>query len=280
VIVRPAISPKKGFTLLELVIAIALLGMLVGMVMSTANSSLKLGNDIVKSQNEEMLHQAFIELLEHRFTTMPGNTRFDVKVEDSGKQYLSTITLQKVPLGFTWGGQERIAKAVQLSTVRRAGFLDIVLSYYENEILEDSEAPAAGTSSADVNKPFAEITLLTDVRYFEWRFLDGTTMEWRYDWDIQGRLPLQIELIFAFGAEGSEIRQIFWLPPKQNPEVLVREMMQSGGGGTEAGGGGRPGGGDDGGQGPRPGGGGGRPGGGGGRPGGGGGGGGASPNPR
>jgi prepilin-type N-terminal cleavage/methylation domain-containing protein len=247
VITRPSFHfprrKNRGFTLLELVIAIALLGMLVGMVMSTANSSLKLGNSIVETQNEEMLHQAFIELLDHRFGSLPGNTRFDVKVEDSGKQYLSTLTLQKVPLGFTWGGQERIAKAVQLTTVRRrSGFLDVVLSYYENEILEDSEAPEAGTSSAEVKTPFAEITLLENVRYFEWRFLDGTNMEWRYDWDIQGRLPLQIELVFAFNADDPEIRQVFWLPPKQNPEVLVREMMQNGGGGT-AGGGGRPGGG-------------------------------------
>jgi prepilin-type N-terminal cleavage/methylation domain-containing protein len=281
VITRPATFRKKstGFTLLELVIAIALLGILVGMVMSTANSSLKLGNNIVETQNEEMLHQAFIEFLDHRFGSLPGNTRFDVKVEDSGKQYLSTLTLQKVPLGFTWGGQERIAKAVQLSTVRRrSGFLDIVLSYYENEILENSDAPPAGTSSAQVKTPFAEITLLEDVRYFEWKFLDGTTMEWRYDWDVQGRLPLQIELVFAFGAEGQEIRQIFWMPTKQNPEVLVREMMQNNGGGTAAdtgggGGAGRPNGGGANGGGGRP-----NGGGGAGRPNGGGGGGAGRPN--
>lgn len=223
---RPPISRKKGFTLLELVIAIALLGMLVGMVMSTANSSLLLGNNVVKTQNEEMLHQAFIDLLGNRFGTLPGNTRFDVKVEDGGKQYISTLTLQNVPLGFTWGGGERIAKAVTLATVRRrSGFLDIVLSYYENEILEDSEATAS-SASALAKEPFAQVTLLGDVRYFEWRFLDGSSMEWRYDWDLQGRLPLQIELVFAFGAQGQEIRQIFWLPPKANPEILVRQMMQ------------------------------------------------------
>jgi hypothetical protein len=30
------------------------------------------------------------------------------------------------------------------------------------------------------------------------------------------------------------MRQIFWLPPKQNPEVVMRQMLQSGGtaGGT------------------------------------------------
>ncbi len=235
--VRPAIiSRKKGFTLLELVLAIALLGILVGMVMSTANQSLQLGNTIVKTQNEEMEHQAFIELLDQRFTSLPGNTRFDVTVEDSGAQYLSTLTLQNVPLGFTWGGQERVAKAVTLATVRRrSGFIDVVLSYYENEILENSAA-TDNSASALSKEPFAQVTLLQDVRYFEWKFLDGSTMEWRYDWDIQGRMPLQIELIFEM-AGGSEIRQIFWLPPKQNPEILVREMMQNGGGGTAGGGG-------------------------------------------
>ena len=266
-ITRAAITStagRKGFTLLELVIAIALLGMLVGMVMSTANTSLRLGNDVAKSQNEEMLHQAFIDLLDSRFTSLPGNTRFDVKVTDSGQQYLSTITLQNVPLGFTWGEQERTAKAFTMETVRRrSGYLDIVLSYYENEILEDSAATDQSLSAL-AKEPFAQLTLLEDVRYFEWRFLDGTSMEWRYDWDIQGRLPLQIELVMAFGAQGKEIRQIFWLPPKQNIEVLVRQMMQDGGGGTQGGGGGGRGNGNGGGNGDGPGGGGPRPGGGGG----------------
>ena len=53
-------------------------------------------------------------------------------------------------------------------------------------------------------------------------------MEWQYDWDIQGRLPLQLELTMAIGAKGEEIRQIFWIPPKQNPEVVMRQMQQSG----------------------------------------------------
>jgi hypothetical protein len=175
---------------------------------------------------------------------LPGNTRFDLKVENSSSHYLSDLTLQNVPLSFTWGGEERIAKAVQLSTVkRRSGFIDIVLRYYENEILEGSAS--SFKSSAIDNKPFAEIVLLEDVAYFEWRVLDGRTMEWQYDWDIQGRLPLQLELTMAIGAKGEEIRQIFWLPPKQNPEVIMRQMMQGtttpgtpGGGGTTPGGGG------------------------------------------
>lgn len=219
------ISPRKrGFTLLELVIAIGLLAILVGMVFGTARTSLALGNTIVETQNEEMLHQAFFELLNRRFSSLPGNTRFDLKVQDSGSHYISDLTLQNVPLSFTWGGQARIAKAVVLSTVkRRSGYLDIVLKYYENEVLEGS-ASAFKTSAGD-EKPFAEIVLLTDVAFFEWRVLDGRSMEWQYDWDLQGRMPLQVELTLAIGAKGEEIRQIFWVPSKQSPEVAIRSMM-------------------------------------------------------
>jgi prepilin-type N-terminal cleavage/methylation domain-containing protein len=221
-LVRPR---SQGFTLLELVIAMGLLAILVGMVFGTARTSLALGNNIVETQNREMLHQAFFELIHRKFSSLPGNTRFELEVSDSGSHYLSDLTLQNVPLAFTWGGQARIAKAVQISTVKkRSGYLDVVLRYYENEILEDS-ASNFKTAAGD-NKPFAEIILLSDVAFFEWRVLDGRSMEWQYDWDLQGRLPLQIELTLAIGSKGEEIRQVFWVPPKQNPEVLMRQLAQ------------------------------------------------------
>lgn len=216
-----------GFSLLELVVAMGILTMVVSMVVGIARTSLALGNTIVATQNEEMAHQAFIDLLAQRFSSLPGNTRLDLKVNDSGSHYLSDLTLQNVPLSFTWGGEERIAKAVQLSTVkRRSGYLDIVLRYYENEILEGSESTFG--SSAAAEEPFAEIVLLQDVAYFEWRVLDGRTLEWQFDWEIPGRLPLQVELVMAVGAKGEEMRQVFWLPPKQNPEVLMRQLSQGG----------------------------------------------------
>lgn len=268
----PSISRRSGFTLLELVLAVLLMTIIVGMVMGISRSSLALGTAMVENQNTEMEHQAFIDLLGRQFAALPGNTRFELKVEDSGSHYISDLTLQNVPMIFTWGGEDKIAKAIQLSTVkRRSGYLDIVLRYYENEILEGS-ASNFGSTIADT-KPFAEIVLLQDVAYFEWRVLDGRSMEWQYDWDIQGRLPLQVELTMAIGATGHEIRQVFWLPPKQNPEVVMRSMQQGGnnannpnnpGGGITIPGGNLPGGGGGGSGGPggSPGG---RPGGGGGR---------------
>ena len=217
-------SRHSGFTMLELVISMLLLSMIIGMVFGTARTSLQLGVSVVESQNEEMLQQAFFDLLDGRFSSMPGNARFNLESQDSGSHHLSELTLQNVPMGFTWGGQELIAKAVRITTVkRRSNYLDIVLSYYEEEILEDSESTFGSISPVE---PFAQIVLLENVRFFEWRVLDGRDMEWYYDWDLPGRMPLQAELVVAFGATGPEIRHVFWIPPRQNPGVVNRQMMQ------------------------------------------------------
>ncbi len=228
----PQSTRAPGFTLLEIVIAMGLLTIIIGMVFGIARTSLALGNTIVETQNEEMAHQAFFDLLSRQFSGLPGNALLDLKVEGSGSHYLSELTLQNVPMSFTWGGQELIAKAVQLSTVRRrSGFLDIVLSYYEEEILDDPEATFGAAANV---QPFAEIVLLEDVAYFEWRALDGRTLEWLFDWDARNRIPLQMELLMKIGAQGEEIRQVFWLPPKQHPGVQIRGMMQGVGAGGPA----------------------------------------------
>jgi prepilin-type N-terminal cleavage/methylation domain-containing protein len=222
---------RSGFTLLEIVIALLMIGLLFGMVFSTSRAALDLGNNIVKTQNEELLHQAFFDLLEKRFTSLPGNTRLDLKVTETPSHYLSDLTLENVPLSFTWGNQERTAKAVQLSTVmRRSGFIDIVLRYYENPILDETSSEGTGSSfksSSTEEVPFAEITLLTDVRIFEWRVLNPTQLEYEYVWDESGKLPIQLELTCAFGADGEPMRHIFWIPPKQNPEVFMRQLQGS-----------------------------------------------------
>lgn len=236
-IAAPTSSRRRGFTLLELVLALLLMALLVGMIFSTFSANMQLGSAVMQTQNEEGERKAMFELLNKMFGTLPGNARMELTSENGGEQYTSDLTLQNVPLAFTWGGTEKIAKAVRLSTIpRRDGYLDIVLRYYEEEILQDSDNAQTNESL----EPFAEVILLEDVRTFEWQVLDGRTMEWAYDWDLVGRLPLQMELTIAFGANGEFMRQIFWIPPKQDPEVMMRQLQQQRGGG-----GGQPGGGDD-----------------------------------
>lgn len=226
---------QRGFTLLETVISFALFALLIGMVMGLASQNIGLGRDVVNKQNEVSTQEAFVQFLGRQFSGMPGNARIELTSEDNGAQYLSELTIQNVPLSFNWGATERVAKAIQLVTERRRdGLLDIVIRYYENEILETTEEVGESTGSLD-DEPFAEVVLLEDVFAFEWQVLDGRTMEWQYDWDLVGRLPLQMELVYAMNRDEVEtpVRQIFWITPKQNPEVMMRQLQQQGGQGGQ-----------------------------------------------
>lgn len=234
-------TSRKGFTLIEVVIALGLMAALILGCAFMATANIQLANGINKQQSENTLRESFFDMMKMQLTSLPGNTRMELLYTKGMQPYEYTLVLQNVPLAFTWGGVERIAKAVEICGVkRRDGFINVVMRYYENPILSDTE------NIADARKedPFAEVILMEDLRFFEWRALDGRTMEWQLDWDLQGRLPLQLELVTAQGAYGDEMKQIFWIVPKVSPNTVIRgtgqNQQQGGQGGGQGGGDGGP----------------------------------------
>ena len=237
---------RNGFTLIEVVIALGMMAALIVLCARLATANIQLANGINKQQEENSLRESFFEMLKSQLSSLPGNTRMELQPSKGTLPTEYTLVLQNVPLAFTWGGVERIAKAVEIAGVkRRDGFINVVMRYYENPILSDAE----NIADARKEEPFAEVVLMEDLRFFEWSALDGGTMKWQEDWDLQGRLPLQLELVTAQGANGDEIKQIFWIVPKVSPTTVIRNTGQNqqssgggnggtGGGGTSTGGGG------------------------------------------
>lgn len=234
----PARKRRNGFTLIEVVIALGLMFALIVLSARLATANIQLANGISKQQSENSLRESFFEMMKMQLSSLPGNTRLEMITTKGAPPYEYTLVLQNVPMAFTWGGVERIAKAVEIVGVkRRDGFINVVMRYYENTILSDAETIA----DARKEEPFAEILLMENLRFFEWRALNGQEMKWETEWDTQGRLPLQLELVTAQGANGDEMKQIFWIVPKVNPQTVIRESGQnqqpSGGQGGQQGGG-------------------------------------------
>jgi hypothetical protein len=224
---------RGGYLLLEVVLALGVSSMVVVSVFSLASGALSLSEAIADEGRDQIERESFLGFMERNLEMLPGNAVMDLKAEDSGSHYTSAMTFQNVPTSFGWSGQVISAEAVQLATVlRRDGDLDVVLRYYEEPILDDSD------STADVlADPVAEITLLRDVWRFEWRVLDGRTMDWDYEWDIRGRMPLQLELNVVFHRNGDEVVHYFWIPPKANPETIMRGNLRPARGATQGRGG-------------------------------------------
>ena len=226
---------RRGVLLLEAVLALAIAGMLLVSIMWIVDGALDMSNGMAEDGRQHMTQEAFLTFLSRNFNQLPGNAEVQLERQDAGTHFLSDLTFQNVPTSFSWSGQAISAEAVQISTVpTRSGDLDIVLRYYEEAILDDSD------STANVNaEPVAEIVLLRDVFWFEWWARDGRSLDYTEIWDVRGRLPVQLELRVKFDENSEEIVHHFWIPPKLNPETVMRSQRraaptarQSGGGGS------------------------------------------------
>ena len=217
---------SRGFTLLEIVIALGLMGMLVGMIFRVARTSVQLSQMVVEEQKVTMERNAFFNLLKQQFENMPGNAILRLESSDSRNGNVSrsifSLTFQNVPMSFDWGETPMTAEAVELATVeQRDGFVDVILKFYDEEILQDS----SGRRNNEV-EPFAEITLLEDLWMCDCEVVDGNSMEQFTEWDNDNKLPLQVKFYCRFEPTSDIMQQTFWVVPKQNPEVFFRQVMQ------------------------------------------------------
>ncbi|MGE9268942.1 MAG: type II secretion system protein [Verrucomicrobiales bacterium] len=218
------VSSGRGFTLLELVLAIGIIGLLMGAIFKLASGTIQATDAVVDRQNEEITLDAFCTLLKRHFESLPGNAVMELVADEAlTGLYTSEMTFQNTPTAFNWGGIAVSAQATRIAVEQEdGGLFRVVLHYYEERILDDEEGFAE-----DEVEPVASITLISGLGYVDWQVLDGRTMEWGYEWDLAGRLPLQVELRMAMGFSGEEIRRIFWLPPKQSPVARMRQVETS-----------------------------------------------------
>lgn len=214
---------QRGFTLVEMVLAMVISAFLLGSIMMQADATTKNTRLLVDRQNEGITRNAFFTLMKRHFEELPGNCRVELTFTDRGQQYLSDMTFQNVPVSFNWGGIPMSAEAMRISTIPlRDGGLDIVLEYYDEPILDSDESLAQRGI-----EPIAVVTLLKDVLLCEWRVLDGRSNEWDYEWDIRGRMPTQVELNILFELNGDIIRRVFWIPTRANPTTEMRRLQQT-----------------------------------------------------
>ncbi|MGJ8695155.1 MAG: PulJ/GspJ family protein [Verrucomicrobiaceae bacterium] len=213
---------KRGFTLVELVLAMIISGLLVTSIMRLADSTIKSTQQTVQRQNAEITQDAFFTLMRRHFEGLPGNCRIELTYTEQRGQYLSEMIFQNVPTAFNWGGMAVSSEALRIRTVPlQDGEIDIVLDYFDEQILDaDGELAELGI------EPIASITLLQGLRLFEWRVLDGRNqdLEWQNDWEVAGRKPTQVELHLAFGQTGDVVRRVFWIPSKVNPVTLMLSL--------------------------------------------------------
>ena len=247
---------SRGFTLIEIVLGMAILGLIVSGIYAVAVGTVDLSNAVSESQNEEIRLNNFLRLMRRNFERMPGNAGITM-LPLNGSPPETDIVFFNYPLAFYWPSVPAgSARVVLMSRKSSRGTLDVGLLYLDEEAPEDYRSSMGSLSQM----PGLWLGLLSDVSLFRWTFFDetlGEAGEWVELWEDPQKRPGIVRLELQFYGQGldEKIESIFWIPNMINPEQLVSQTAgQRGGGGAVGGGqggGAGQGGGGEGGGGPR-----------------------------
>ncbi len=243
-----------GFTLIEVVLALALAGLVFAGTYAIANAASSMSQEITTSQEKAMRVHSFTDLLRRNFEQMPGNTTIELQPRNgAGRRAVVTeIIMRDYPLAFSWAGVTAGAKTtifrVEVDDNGALGARVLYLNEDQAEEFDNGRLNEEGVPS---------IYLIDGMKYCQWNFWDDRTEEWVDTWDKQKyntRRPTLVNLYLQFtdGTSGENV--VFWIPTMANPSTYAGNGTGAptgggGGGGGEGGGPGGPGAGGPGGPG-------------------------------
>jgi type II secretory pathway pseudopilin PulG len=281
-----------AFTLIEIVIAMTILGMITGTLFALIQGSVRGAAEIERIQRENDSINRFLDLCRRTFTTMPSTATLTLTLLDPNSPTTSgqELTISGAPHSFGFGFNPLSYKDTILglrpdpnaATDQNGALLNYLCLSREDLIPQTDDSGLAmrqettGLSAPDEQGRYW-MPLLPEVVTLKWRFYKEDDLTWLEEWD-DSDWPDLVEIQLVMKDRTAPIRMVYSVPTIQlvagngSTSTSTSSSANSGannqnnqGGGNNGGGnqgGGRPGGGD------RPGGG--RPSGGGDRPGGGG----------
>jgi len=289
-----------AFTLIEIVIAMTILGMITGTLFALIQGSVRGAAEIERIQRENDSINRFLDLCRRTFTTMPSTATLTLTLLDPNSPTTSgqEITISGAPHSFGFGFNPLSYKDTILGlrpdpnavTDQNGALLNYLCLSREDLIPQtDANGMALRQETTGLSAPDEQgrywMPLLPEVVSVKWRFYKEADQTWLEEWD-DSDWPDLIDIQLVMKDRTLPIRMVYSVPTiklvagngttsttTSSPSANSNTSNQNNqGGGTNNGGGNNGGGGGKGGGRPGSGGqGGGRPGGdGGGRPGGGG----------
>lgn len=193
-------QPASGFTLLEIVVVLAIVALVLGAVYSLASGTLTLADDVQRARLRNSREQAFIAFCERFCAELPATAALNLKTTQDGGQYLSALEMEHVPSPFD---STPDCKTTLFTESMPGGGLRLMLSVQKR----------------DKELPEIHVMLFEDLAECGWRVFDEGSRQWTTTWS-EGREenvphvhPLLLEWSAVQGAEKQ--RRVFWIVPNE-----------------------------------------------------------------
>ncbi|MDF1814845.1 MAG: prepilin-type N-terminal cleavage/methylation domain-containing protein [Verrucomicrobiales bacterium] len=200
-----------GFSLLEMIMVLALVGLLASAIFGITIGTFQLSSEIREAQSRSEAKDRLIEILESNLLSLPAGAQIELTTTQTDGSYTNLLALGKCPLAFQRSGEDRgTVDGVVIQTGKgRGGFIRVTLHHLESEQWQAFERNDLSVFEEDDS-----IILAERLKQFRWQFFDPTTRRWVGEWKIKSRRPVLAELSYAHEGERDASKHIFWIPPR------------------------------------------------------------------
>ena len=200
---RPA--GGRGFLLLEVLLALAVLSIVVVMIFQIVQTTLRVASDINFLERQQQKVDGICELLRRNFVAMPQSTLFQTRKNGNAFE----LIFRDAPFYFSWlGTGAQYGTVVIASRPRADGRIDL-------SVLQEPEDASKKTGDTQAEWKGSWLPLLTDIDQISWRFFDPRSAKWSTEWPDTGSKPSLIEITLKLAGRPHVERGVFRWPVAQ-----------------------------------------------------------------
>ncbi len=200
---RQRLAPQ-GFTLLEVLAAMALITFVIGGVYGISGSAVELGRSMSEARVVETRVTNFVSVWRDYFETMTPEMRLSAGVEKVARGGAGALLIEGGTMPFAWHPLLRQAEAVEFRMERGEEGLALVVRH-----LQKPERP----TQPGEYEVIAQMPLLEGLERMNWQFYDAVDDEWFANWDPKNRpeAPLFMRVSFQLKEDPRRHEHVFWL---------------------------------------------------------------------
>jgi prepilin-type N-terminal cleavage/methylation domain-containing protein len=204
--IRPTVRSKAAFTLLEVIMAMALIGFILSAVYGVANGAMQLGKSMSTARVAETRISNFVTQWRDYLETMDPGIQLSAGLEKVARGASGNMFIAGGHMPFAWERHLKLADAVEFGVVRNRETKDLSLVVRHFKLNPKARTPG------EYNL-IAELPILDGLKQMQWQFYEPEEKKWFTSWDPKKRPqpPLFMKLKFAFTADPREHEYTFWI---------------------------------------------------------------------